>query len=184
MARLGAAIVCWFIACTCVGVLRADELSFPGAGTRVRLRSGGLESGQLVGTLAAVDQQSLTVTPEAGGKARVFARQDIVRLERSVSPSRRRQGGWIGFGVGLAAVVGKVALQGGCNDGCDSSNVLTGALVGLSTATVGALVSPDERWSDVALERSQARAGAGSGLQIRLAPQFGRRAGLSIVASF
>jgi hypothetical protein len=124
--------------------------------------------------------------PENGGGPSVVARQDIVRFERSVSPSRRARGAWIGFGVGLALAFGKVAMQGGCNDGCDSSNVMVGALVGLSTAAVGALVSSGERWSDVSAERerSQTKAECEAGLEVRLVPQVGRRVGLSIVASF
>jgi len=141
---------------------------------------------RLVGTLTAVDQASLTIMPEDGRGPSVVARQDILRLERSVRPGRKRRGAWIGLGVGLAAAFGTAAVQGGCNDGCDSSNVAAAALVALSTAAVGALVSPGERWSDVAVEReqSQARTGLEAGPQVRLVPHLGRRVGLSIVASF
>ena len=187
MVKLGRTIACWFVVSGSVGVLRADEPPFPGPGTRVRVTSGGLESVRLVGTLTAVDQESLTVVPEDGGGPSVVARQDIVRFERSVSPSRRARGAWIGFGVGLALAFGKVAMQGGCNDGCDSSNVMVGALVGVSTAAVGAaLDSSGERWSDVSVERerSQTKTEREAGLEVRLVPQVGRRVGLSIVASF
>jgi len=186
MAKLGRTIACWFIVSGSVGVLRADEPPFPGPGTRVRVRSSGLESVRLVGTLTAVDQESLTVMPEDGGGPSVVARQDIVRLERSVSPSRRTRGAWIGFGVGLALAFGKVAMQGGCNDGCDSSNVMVGAVVAVSTAAMGAVVSSGEHWSDVGVERERSRAKAECevGLEVRLVPQVGRRVGLSIVASF
>lgn len=186
MAKLGRTIACWFIVSGSVGFLCADEPPLPGPGTRVRVTYGGLESVRLVGTLTAVDQRRLTVMPEDGGGAAVVVRQDIVRLERSVSPSRRTRGLWIGFGVGLALAFGKVAMQGGCNDGCDSSNVMTGALVGVSAAAVGALVSPGERWSDVSVERerSQTKTECEAGLEVRLVPQVGRRVGLSIVASF
>jgi hypothetical protein len=136
--------------------------------------------------LAAVDEESLTVMPEDGGGSSVVARQGIVRLERSVSPSRRTRGAWIGFGVGLALALGKAATQGGCNDGCDSSNVMVGALVGVSTAAVGALVSPGERWAHVPVERerSQLTTRCEAGPAVRLVPQVGRRLALSIVASF
>jgi hypothetical protein len=145
-----------------------------------------VESVRLVGTLTTIDQESLTVVPEDGGRPSVFARQDIVRLERSVSPGRKVRGAYVGFGVGSALAFGKVALQGGCNDGCDSSNVIAAGLVALSTAIVGALASPGERWSDVAVERerSQARTEFEARLQVRLVPQVGRRVGLSLVASF
>jgi hypothetical protein len=186
MAKLGRAIACWFIVAGPGSVLHADEPPFPGPGTRVRVSSSGVESVRLVGTLTTIDQESLTVVPEDGGRPSVVARQDIVRLERSVSPSRKQRGAWIGFGVGSALAFGKVALQGGCNDGCDSSNVIAAGLVALSTAIVGALASPGERWSDVAVERerSQARTEFEARLQVRLVPQVGRRVGLSLVASF
>ena len=186
MVKLGGAIACWFIVSGFASVLHADEALFPGPGTRVRLSSSGGISVRLVGTLTAVDQESLTVVPEDGGAPSVVARQDIVQLERSVSPSRKQRGAWIGFGVGSALAFGKVALQGGCNDGCDSSNVMVAALAALSTAVVGALASPGERWSDVTVdrERSHSRTEFEARLQVRLVPQVGRRVGLSVVASF
>lgn len=187
MARPRRAIVCWFIVSGCLpGVLGADEPLFPSPGTRVRVASSGPRSVRLVGTLTAVDQESLTVMPEDGRGPSVVARQDILRLERSVRPSRKKRGAWIGLGVGLTAAFGNAAMQGGCNDGCDSSNVLAAALVALSAAAVGAIVAPGERWSDVALERerSQARAKLEARPQVRLVPRVGRRVGLSIVASF
>jgi hypothetical protein len=185
MGRLGRTIACWLIASGSVGVVRADEPLAPGPGTRVRVSSSALKSVRLVGTLIAVDQESLTVMAEDDGGPSVVARQDIVRLERSVSPSRRTRGAWIGFGVGLALTFGKVAVQGGCNDGCDSSNVMVGALVAVSTAAVGAVASSGERWSDVAVERERSQTECEAGLEVRLVPQVGRRrVGLSIVASF
>ena len=186
MAKLGRTIVCCLIASASVGVLRADEPAFPDPGSRIRLRSSEPESLRLVGTLTAVDPESLTVTPEAGGKATAVARRDIVRLERSVSPSRRTTGAWIGFGVGLALAFGKAAAQGGCNDGCDSSNVLVGGLIAVSGAAVGAAIAPGENWSEVNVtrERSQLTTEREMGLAVRLVPQVGRRVGLSIVTSF
>lgn len=184
MARLGSTIACWLIVSGSAAVLRAEEPPTPGPGTRVRVSSRGPKAVRLVGTLTAVDQESLTVMPEDAGGPSVFARQDIARLERSVSPSRKARGAWIGFGVGLALAFGKVAAQGGCNDGCDSSNAIVGALVAVSTAAVGALASPGERWSDVAVERERSLTEREAGLEVRLAPQAGRRVGLSIVASF
>ena len=185
MAKLGRVIACWFIVSGSPRILRAEE-PFPGPGSRVRVNASAPESVRLVGTLTAVDQASLTIMPEDGRGPSVVARQDILRLERSVRPSRKYRGAWIGFGVGLAAAFGKAAMQGGCNDGCDSSNVIVAAAVALSTAAMGAFVAPGEVWSDVAVERqpSQARTGSETRPRVRLVPQVGRGVGLSIVASF
>ncbi len=84
----------------------------------------------------------------------------------------------------MAATLGKAALQGGCNDGCNSGNVLTAALLALSAAGVGAAVSPAERWVDVAVTRARVTMPAEAGLWVRLVPQIGRRTGLTLVASF
>ncbi|HEX9189090.1 MAG TPA: hypothetical protein VGB87_18575 [Vicinamibacteria bacterium] len=143
------------------------------------------ESVVIAGTLSAIDPEGLTVKPP-DREPRVFARQDVVRLERSVRPSRKSRGAVIGFAVGLAAAFGKVAIDGGCNDGCNGENLAAAVLLALSTATVGAIAAPGEVWEDVALGR-----GAGSattspraGLRVYLAPQVGRRTGLTLVASF
>lgn len=183
---LAALVACCLVASGSPGLVRADELPLPGVGSRVRVRTSAPESARLVGTLSAVDPESLTVVPKDGSEPRVVARGDVARLERSVRPSRRSRGALIGLAVGLAAAFAKVAIDGGCNDGCNGENVAAAGLLALSTAAVGAVVSPGERWEDVALGREPGRATAASptGLRIRLVPRLGRRAGLSVVASF
>ena len=101
-------------------------------------------------------------------------------------PSRKVRGALIGFGVGLAVMVGKAAVNGGCNDGCNMENVAAAGLVALSTAAAGAIISPGERWVDVPLGRAQSLGTMPSpaGLRVRLVPQIGRRTGLTLVASF
>jgi len=186
MPKVGRAIACLIMFAGSVGGLCADEQPSIGPGTRVRLRSSGAKSLKLVGVLTAADRSSLTVVPEDGGEAKAVPRQDIVRLERSVSPSRKSRGVWIGFGVGLALAFGKAAIQGGCNDGCDSSNILAAGLVAVSTATAGGLIASGERWSDVVVERVQSHAmtAGEAGLRVRLVPQVMGGVGLSLVASF
>jgi hypothetical protein len=186
MAKPRVGIVCCFVASCSLGLVRADELPFPAVGSRVRVRSAALDSAPLVGTLSAVDQESLTVVPQDGREPSVVARQDIVRLEQSVQPSRKTRGALIGFGVGLAVMLGKAVKEGGCNDGCNGENVAAATLLALSTAAVGGIASPGERWADVALGRGQSRATMSSraGLRVRLVPQVGRRTGLTVVASF
>ena len=116
----------------------------------------------------------------------MLARQDVVRLERSVRPSRKSRGAVIGFAVGLAAALVKVAINGGCNDGCNGGNVAVGVLFASATAGVGALVAPGERWEDVALGAAAGPRDArrrGRGRRFDLAPLVGRRTGLVLVAS-
>ena len=186
MSKPGVAVVYCVVAACSPGLVLADELPFPAVGSRVRVRSLASDAVPLVGTLSAVDEKSLTVAPQDGREPGVVARQDISRLERSVRPSRRRRGALIGFGVGLAVALGKAVKDGGCNDGCDGGNVAAAALLALSTAALGAIVSPGERWADVDLGRGQSRATRASpgGLRVLLVPQLGRRTGLTVVASF
>jgi hypothetical protein len=146
----------------CVGVEK---------GTRLRVTtaspppSGG--SGRVfVGRFAGSDRDELRLAVTSS-ESQALPCDAIVRIEQSVGASRKSRGALIGFGIGLGAMVGKVALQGGCNDGCNSANVLEAALVAVSTATLGAIAAPGERWAAV-----------------RLVPQVGRRTGLTLVASF
>jgi hypothetical protein len=123
----------------------------------------------------------------SSSEVRVLRQDAVVRLERSVGESRRPRGALIGFGVGLAAVIGKAALQGGCNDGCSGGNVAVALLVASGAAALGAIASPGERWEDVATGSGRSRAAmlAKAGPRVRLVPQVGRRTGgLTIVASF
>ena len=186
MAKPGMAIVCCCVVACLPRPVRGDELPVPDVGSRVRVTSSGPEPARLVGTLSAVDAKSLTVVPGDGREPRVLARQDVVRLERSVRPSRKSRGAVIGFAVGLAAALGKVAINGGCNDGCNGGNVAVGVLFASATAAVGALAAAGERWEDVALGPQPGRATLSSraGPHVRLAPLVGRRTGLVLVASF
>ena len=186
MGRQNLAIVCGLIVWGSGGVVRAEDAPLPDLGTRVRVTSKGRESPSVVGTLTALDKESLSVLPAGGGEPRVLGRSEVARLERSVQPSRRGRGALIGLGLGLAAAVGKVAIQGGCNDGCNASNVVVGGLVALSGATIGALAAPGERWADVPVDRQPTppRISFRDGPDLQLVPQVGKGIGLVLVASF
>ena len=147
----------------------------PGARVRVTMASpspvGGSEP-VFVGRLAGADRSELKLAVSSS-EIRALRRDAIVRLEQSVSPSHRTRGALIGFGLGVAATLGKAALQGGCNDGCNSGNVLTAALLALSAAGVGAAVSPGERWVDVAVTRARVTMPAEPGLRVLSFPRSG-----------
>jgi hypothetical protein len=113
-------------------------------------------------------------------------RASITRLERSVRPGRRTTGALAGFVLGLAAVFGKAVRDGGCNDGCDMGNAVGAVVVALPVAALGAAVSPGERWTAVPVGHGEGPATRPpqARLRVRLVPQIGRRAGLTLVASF
>lgn len=113
----------------------------------------------------------------------MIARATILLLEQSTKPSRRSKGAIIGFGIGLSASVGKVAIQGGCNDGCNGGNLIVGGLVAATTAAVGALVASGEHWEDMSTIR-KAWQPRETRPRLHLAPSLGRGMGLSIVATF
>ena len=181
MAILRQAMVsCAFILAGPLG--HAADVSAPSLGTKVRVTIAG-EATPIVGTIASADKKSLTVLSQASGEPSVVAREAILRLEQSTKPSRKGRGALIGFGVGLTASLGKVAMQGGCNDGCDGSNVLVAGMVAASTAVVGALASSGERWEDVPTARNAWRQHE-TGPSLRLVPRVGRGIGLTVVGSF
>lgn len=159
----------------------------PGARIRVTTASDSPagRSTTLVGRFAGSEDGELRLDTGAA-ELHTLCESAIVRLERSLRPSRKTTGAAVGFGVGLAAVLGKAALQGGCNDGCNGGNALAAALVALSTAALGALAAPGESWQDVGLGRGRdgAAATARAAFRVRVVPQLGRRAGLTVVASF
>ena len=165
------------------GTAQDSVLLLPGS--RLRVTAPAVAPKPIVGTLLEAGEREIVLAASASDRTRI-PRASITRLERSVRPSRKARGALIGFGVGLAVMVGKAAVNGGCNDGCNMENVAAAGLVALSTAAMGAIISPGERWADVAVGGAQGRPTMSSqaGLRIRLVPQVGRRAGLTVVASF
>jgi len=163
----------------------AQEGVVPLPGSRLRVTAPAVAPKPIVGSLLEAGEREIVLAAAASDRTRIPI-ASITRLERSVRPSRRTTGALAGFIVGLAAVGLKTLHDGGCNDGCNGSDVATAGLVALSTAAVGAIVSPGERWADVAVGGAQGRPTMSSqaGFRVRLVPQVGRRAGLTVVATF
>ena len=176
----GRAIILCILMCS-GRAIHAEDAPAPSLGTRARLTIAG-DSVRVVGTITSVDEQTLTIQPP-GREPIVVARKAVLRFEESKKPSRKSRGAWIGFGIGLSASVGKVAMQGGCNDGCNGDNLLVGGLVAASAAVVGALVSSGEQWQDLA-PLTHAWQAQTTGPRLQLVPSIGRGAGLRVVASF
>jgi hypothetical protein len=168
-----------------------DALALP-SGTRLRVTwADGSDAEpretRLVGRLAGRNSSSLRLA--VGSSERMIPADSIVRLERSVRPSRKARAALIGFGVGFATmyVLLGVGSEGDCFRG-ENLGFCAGwsSLLALPAAAVGALVAPGEQWAEVPLPREPRPALRSSqdGLQLRVVPLMGRGAGLGIVGTF
>jgi hypothetical protein len=158
-----------------VRVTLASETGAPGTGPR------------LTGRLAKTRPGSITLATN-GSETREVRRDAIVRLERSIRPSRKVRGALIGYALGfvtLGVTAGVMGTEGACYDMAVAECVAFSALLALPAAAVGAIIAPGEQWADVPLGiRSRGTAARGAGLQLRVVPLVGRRSGLAVVASF
>jgi hypothetical protein len=163
----------------------AQDSALPEPGSRLRITAPAVAPKPIVGTLAEARERDLVLADSSSDRTTIPL-ASITRLERSVRPSRRTTGALAGFIVGLAAVGLTTLHDGGCNDGCNGGDVATAGLVALSTAAVGAVVSPGERWADVPVggEQGPSTVAPHAALRVRLVPQVGRRTGLILIASF
>jgi hypothetical protein len=192
MAKAGLRAVGFVVISGWAAVAGADEGSLPAAGSRVRLRVAG--SGSIVGTLSAADDAYLTVVRPGEDRARVVARGDVARLERSVRPSRKGRGALIGLAVGFGAGFTFTAAFGNCSETggfqhCTGTalavyGAVTGAAAGAAGAGIGALVAPGERWAEAALPAAPAGPGARNGAVWRVVPLAGARRGALLSVSW
>jgi hypothetical protein len=176
------------------GRVLAEDALLPDVGNRVRVHATGAESGPLVGTLTAVDDNSLTVKAQDRFVPAVVPRRDVSRLERSMRPSRKGKGALIGLGAGFVlgfagtAILGNSSESGAIDHCVDVSwGSVYGAAVGAFGAGIGALVAPGERWNEVPINlvRSTSRqVEPPTGAELRVVPLLGRRQGLVVVVSF
>jgi hypothetical protein len=166
-------------------LVSAQDSVLPEPGSRLRVTAPAVAPKPIVGTLIEAGERDLVLAGSSSDRTPI-PRASITRLERSVRPSRRTTGAVAGFILGLGVMGLKTLLAGGCNDGCDGGDVATAGLVALSTAAVGAIVSPGERWAVVPVGGGQGPATVSSQARprVRLVPQIGRRTGLTLVASF
>lgn len=154
-----------------------EESLAPGARVRVTLANETDAAGKgpsLVGRLAEVRPESIVLTTGAS-EPRELRRDAIVKLERSVHPSRKLKGALIWYGaafVTFAVAAAAMGTEGACYDLAASECVAVSALIALPAAGIGALVSPGEQWAAV---RSD-------GIRVSLAPTRGH--GVSLQVSF
>jgi hypothetical protein len=143
---------------------------------------------RVVGRIDDLDTESLRL--DIGSSTKEVPRDAVVRLERSLRPSRKKRGALIGFGLGFATFFTLSELSN--NEGCFSGghecglDVMASAIGALPVAVVGAIVAPGEEWVDVPLSPTPAAAvSPGSeGFQLSVAPLVGRGMGVALVGSF
>lgn len=132
-----------------------------GPGTRVRVFEA---ARSIVGTLDAIDDQTITFRKKPDSEPVTLDRSKIVRLEVSRKPSRRKVGALIGGAVGVVAGVAFAAAQ-DCQPEQDFLNIckntknnpgyyaFAAVVLGAAGAGLGALVAPGEKWESVTAVR-------------------------------
>ncbi len=163
----------------------ADETGPRSNPHRVRVTAPGFAHKPIVGTLLAIDDETITIRRPGADDVAVPA-QAVTRFEVRRPASGRRKGAGIGGLTGLAAgaVLGFAA-----GEDCGAPNApslvcfdrgttalaagLTGGLIG---AAIGAIVAPRERWHAVAPES----------VRVGISPVLGRhrRIGMLVTVSF
>jgi hypothetical protein len=183
---LSIAVSFGFLSLPAVQAQSLEESLPAGARVRVTLASetdpAGTGGPRLVGRLAEARPGSIMLTTSRS-ETRELRRDTIVRLERSIRPSRKKRGALIGFGAGFITWFPLCVLvsEGEHTSACG----LGSAILALPTAGVGAWVAPGEQWADVPLgARTCGVEARRTGLRLRLVPLVGRRSGLAVSASF
>jgi hypothetical protein len=159
-------------------IVNADDAVDIAAGRRLRVTVPG--SVGLVGSLLALDDDSLTLQFEGQTRPRVFRRDEITGVAVSAGHRSRGKGALIGAGIGAG-----IGLAIGLASGSDDPNQFLAFSAGekaafgvLLLAPLGALVglavTPAERWQE--LPRDRIRQG--------LAPSRGRGVAVSLTFAF
>ncbi len=162
------------------GSLRADEPATLPLGSRLRI----LADQEFVGRLIAQDEQTLTLEIKRRRARAVVPRSAIIRVERSLHPSKKSTGALSGamFGA-LSAVMLGFVVGDDCSGrhGVDTlcfprSGVALVSAIGLVPlgAAVGAVVAPGERWEQISVSR----------FGVGVAPVHGRGVAVSAVLRF
>ena len=156
----------------------ADELAQPplAIGSRVRVSAPGITAAPVVGTVRALDAQSVTVEVKGQTAPLTLPRDRISKLDLSVGRRSRAMGALIGalVGAGAGALIGKASHTNRPYD-FSSADEAGGAIAGLLVGgTVGALIPPGERWREV----------SGSRYRVSFAPRLERTPGLAFSLSF
>jgi hypothetical protein len=147
-------------------------------GMRVRIAAPDVSAGRIIGTVTAVDAESVTLDIPGSSAAVSMPRDKITHLD--VSESLRSR--WINAAFGAAAgALGGAVFGGNHKSSLFHSDYSTGeaatdggvlgALVG---AAIGALIPPGERWMS----------GGGASYRVSLAPQFQHGVGLAVAMKF
>lgn len=141
------------------GQALADEASALRPGSRVRIAAVSLK-GPIRGTLAALDDDRLSLETKPGAPPLVIERGRIARLEVSAGRRSRGRGAAIGAALGLGAgllLTAGVAAGESCEGyGAEDCGLATGISLILFTpaltvsgALIGLALPPPERWVSV-----------------------------------
>ena len=155
----------------------------PALGSVVRVRVRGLGDGDIVGRIAGLDVDSITMERDSA-RMRI-ARSDVLQMQVNIGARRRWATGW-GIGLLGGAAVGGVAgfSSGDDKDGgwfsltANEKAAIGAVALGILGSTAGAvigLMAPDQ-WVGAS--------GVGDGGRIAITPMIGTRAGLSARIQF
>ena len=137
--------------------LLAQDIVQVAPGTRIRVTEA-TGAGQLVGTLLAVDDKTLTLRASGQTGDRVLRRQDITSVAVSAGHGSRRRGALVGaaIGAGVGAAIGLLAgsdkeglVQFSAGEKAVGAAILLASIGGL----VGVALPPGERWRELPLSR-------------------------------
>ena len=191
MSRLLGMIVTafWVTGLSYRAVAEEHALAAPLVGSRVRLFATSTGLKPVVGTLAAVDDESLTVIVSGRRDPLVLTRSHVVRVERSVRPSHKRRGALIGSAIGFVAgfLIGGAITEWEGTSGGDfgpGAYVASGVILALPAAGIGALVARGERWAEVPTDQVRSQIAPSDHVQFSLRPSLVHSKGLAIVLSW
>jgi hypothetical protein len=135
---------------------RLDAADAPTIAPGTRLRIAAQDAGRArVGSLATLDDQSLTLRLDDRGGSWSVRRTDITALAVSRGRGPRGKGMLIGAGIGLGAAIifGLATIN---SDGIGPTGAAGGAVFAAWTVPIGALAGlasrPAERWQELPLD--------------------------------
>lgn len=172
ISRCALAVLCLCSFCA-VPHAAGEEARLPllAPGMRVRIFAPGSVDKALVGTIATLDDRSISLAVQGSAERLTVPRERITRLDLSAGPRSRLPGALIGAAVGGAAGALAGSQSSSYRDASQAGGALVGVLIG---ALVGALIPPGEHWNEVPV----------SGYRVTLGPSRDPGVGLTLSLAF
>jgi hypothetical protein len=178
--RLSGALVMLSLTCLTARAADGDALLQQSltAGMHVRILAPSLSPSKVIGTIAQVSDDAVTVDIPGRSEPVSISREKIARLD--VSDGRRSRGVDSAIGAGIGAGIGAAGCAAG--NGSGSGHIVsTGAVAGVCAllgaglgALIGAAIPPGEHWKTIAESR----------YRISFAPRLDHGANLAIAWNF